>query len=109
MPHCHPSNNHNATTNDNNYNHNNICTRRSLGLRISFQICYFHPFPECADKDTIPVLRVIEKLKKVKTVEDCSKKCNQNSDCDYYKWKVTQTQSKFIMWSQGWYLKILTF
>merc|ERR1712130_516311 len=40
----------------------------------------------CAAKDTIPVLRVIEKLKKVKTEEDCSTKCTQNADCDYYKW-----------------------
>jgi len=49
---------------------------------------------ECADKDKIPVLRVIEKLKKVKTVEDCSKKCIQNPDCDYYKWKTHKKASK---------------
>merc|ERR1712130_816223 len=49
---------------------------------------------QCADKDKIPVLRVIEKLKKVKTVEDCSKKCIQNPDCDYYKWKTHKKASK---------------
>ena len=27
---------------------------------------------------------------------DCSQKCLQNPDCDYYKWKVTQTQLKSI-------------
>ena len=58
---------------------------------------YFLPLPECAGKDTIPVLRTIEKLKKVKTVSDCSQKCIQNPDCDYYKWKVTQKQSKCIL------------
>ena len=57
----------------------------------------FLPLPECAEKDTIPVLRVIEKLKKVKTVSDCAKKCIQNPDCDFYKWKVTQTQLQFIL------------
>ena len=77
---------------DNNYNHINICTRRSLRLRISFKIWYFVLLPGCAAKDTIPVLRVIEKLKKVKTEEDCSTKCTQNADCDYYKWMVTQSQ-----------------
>jgi hypothetical protein len=49
---------------------------------------------ECADKDTIPVLRVIEKLKKVKTVLDCSKKCIANPDCDYYKWKTHKKANK---------------
>ena len=57
---------------------------------------FFLYSPDCAEKDTIPVLRTIAKLKKVKTVSDCSKKCLQNPDCDYYKWKVTQTQSKSI-------------
>ena len=61
---------------------------------------YILPLPECADKDKIPVLRVIEKLKKVKTVEDCSKKCIQNPDCDYYKWKVTQTRNLLSMLPQ---------
>ena len=54
--------------------------------------------PECAEKDTIPVLRTIAKLKKVKTVSACSKECIENPDCDYYKWKVAQTQSQFILW-----------
>merc|ERR1712130_433933 len=49
---------------------------------------------ECAQKDTIPVLRVIEKLKKVKTVEACSQKCIQNPDCDYYKWKTHKKVAK---------------
>ena len=54
-------------------------------------------FAECAEKDTIPTFRVIEKLKKVKTVSDCTNKCIHNPDCDFYKWKVTQTQSQFIL------------
>ena len=54
--------------------------------------------PECAEKDTIPYLRVIKKLKKIKTVEVCSKKCIQNPDCDYWKWKVAQfTQYRGII------------
>jgi len=43
----------------------------------------------CAEQDMVPVrLRILSKLKKVKTVEDCSKECLQNDDCDYYKWKT---------------------
>merc|ERR1712192_101023 len=49
---------------------------------------------DCAAKDTIPVLRTIAKLKKVKTVSDCFKKCLQNTDCDYYKWKTHKKASK---------------
>ena len=36
-------------------------------------------------------------IKNVKTVSDCARKYIQNPDCDYYKWKVTQTQSQFIL------------
>jgi len=49
---------------------------------------------ECAEKDMIPYLRVIKKLKKIKTVEDCSKKCIQNPDCDYWKWKTHKKVAK---------------
>merc|ERR1711963_569078 len=49
---------------------------------------------ECADKDKIPVLRTIAKLRKVKTVESCSVKCTQNSACEYYKWKTHKKVAK---------------
>jgi len=49
---------------------------------------------ECAEKDTIPVLQTVEKLKRVETVSACSEKCNEDPACDYYKWKNHKKANK---------------
>jgi len=49
---------------------------------------------DCADEDTIPVLQTIEKLKRVETVSACSEKCNQDSACEFYKWKNHKKEKK---------------
>ena len=47
------------------------------------------PIPiECAEKDTIPVLRTFQKQKRVENVSACSQNCNEDPACDYYKFKV---------------------
>ena len=40
--------------------------------------------------DSAPYLRVVEKIKQVKTVESCQQKCQDNPDCDHFKWKVSK-------------------
>ena len=51
-----------------------------------------NPIPiECAEKDTIPVLRTFQKQKRVENVSACSQNCNEDPACDYYKFKVIQT------------------
>ena len=76
-----------------------------LSHALITESCFiFIPLPECAEKNTIPALRVIEKLKKVKTVADCSQKCNQEPDCGFYKWKVIYSVVFFGFTSQNLYI-----
>ena len=54
---------------------------------VTVSILGFFPI-DCAEEDSIPVLQTIEKLKRVETVLICAQNCNQDPDCEFYKWKV---------------------
>ena len=46
--------------------------------------------PDCSEPNTIPYLRLVKTIKKVKKVENCQKLCQNSDSCDYFKWKVGQ-------------------
>ena len=62
-----------------------IQKEQHLNWKVTVSILDFFLCSNRAEKDTIPVLQTIEKLKSVETVSASSKNCNQDLACDYYK------------------------
>ena len=62
-----------------------------LSFKKMFSRFFLYMLREAED-DTIPVFQTIEKLKRVETASACSQNCNQDPDCEFYKWKVIHTK-----------------
>ena len=45
--------------------------------------------PACVEEEIPQKLRVYEKIKKVETWEECRDACNADTQCAYFRWKVS--------------------
>merc|ERR1719419_174797 len=52
------------------------------------------PTTNCLKVNKVPVLKATKKIKKVKTAESCQKQCQNDPDCERFKWKDHKSLKK---------------
>jgi len=58
------------------------------------------PSPEC-HRNKIPKLKVYSKIKKIKNWTECRDRCNENTECEYFKWKRNLCYLMAVKWHGG--------